>query len=99
MVRSFPAIISPQSKDITIPHQRRPAQCLCPAQHPSLDKIIFAEDPGIPEQGCPDRVVPVNDRFLVPEIPFYPLEGEPVKFHGERGVEPECVGGIPIVGT
>src|SRR5208337_1674319 len=43
-------------------------------------------------------MVPVPDGFLFPEIPFYSLEGEPVKFHGECGVETEFVWRGQVIG-
>jgi hypothetical protein len=37
-------------------------------------------------------MVTVYDIVPASEIPFYSLEREPVKFHGERCVEPEFFG-------
>ena len=38
-------------------------------------------------EGIPDRVGAMEDRLFMPEIPLYPLEGQPVQFHGKRGME------------
>ena len=93
-VRKF---IRPQFEDLEISLSCRKALRLCPAQHPALDKIVFAEDPKIPEERCPEGVVVEYDALLVPEVPFYPLKGEPVKFHGKRCMEPERFLGIHVV--